>query len=154
MERLLLVMRRMFDFVVIDGGQSLGSISLKILELSNTLLLISNLTLPCLSNTNKLLKTFHDLGFPPKENIKLVINRYLKKSDISIKDAETTLEKKIFWTIANDYQTTVTALNRGKALSQFAPRAAISNNFRKLADQMTAEPEKQEKKGWAFLRRH
>ena len=154
MERLLLVMRRMFDFVVIDGGQSLGSISLKILELSDTLLLVSNLTLPCLSNTNKLLRTFHDLGFPPKENIKLLINRYLKKSDISIKDAETTLEKEIFWTIANDYQTTVTALNRGKALSQFAPREAITNNFRKLADRMTSEPEKKEKKGWAFLRRH
>ena len=154
MERLLLVMRRMFDFVVIDGGQSLGSISLKILELSDTLLLVSNLTLPCLSNTNKLLRTFHDLGFPPKENIKLVINRYLKKSDISIKDAETTLEKEIFWTIANDYQTAVTALNRGKALSQFAPREAITNNFRKLADQMISEPEKQEKKGWSFLRRH
>ena len=154
MERLLLVMRRMFDFVVIDGGQSLGSISLKILELSDTLLLVSNLTLPCLSNTNKLLRTFHDLGFPPKENIKLLINRYLKRSDISIKDAETTLEKEIFWTIANDYQTTVTALNRGKALSQFAPREAITNNFRKLADRMTSEPEKKEKKGWAFLRRH
>jgi len=154
MERLLLVMRRMFDFVVIDGGQSLGNISLKILELSNTLLLISNLTLPCLSNTNKLLRTFHDLGFPPKENIKLIINRYLKKSDISIKDAETSLEKEIFWTIPNDYQTTVTALNRGKALSQFAPREAITNNFRKLADRMTSEPEKKEKKGWAFLRRH
>jgi len=153
MERLLLVMRRMFDFVVIDGGQSLGNISLKILELSNTLLLISNLTLPCLSNTNKLLRTFHDLGFPPKENIKLIINRYLKKSDISIKDAETSLEKKIFWTIPNDYQTTVTALNRGKALSQFAPREAITNNFRKLADQMASEPEKQGKKGWSLFGR-
>ena len=153
MERLLLVMRRMFDFVVIDGGQSLGSISLKILELSDTLLLVSNLTLPCLSNTNKLLRTFHDLGFPPKENIKLLINRYLKKSDISIKDAETTLEKEIFWTIANDYQTTVTALNRGKALSQFAPREAITNNFRKLADQMASEPEKQGKKGWSLFGR-
>ena len=117
-------------------------------------MLVSNLTLPCLSNTNKLLKTFHDLGFPAKENIKLVINRYLKKADISIKDAETTLEKEIFWTIANDYQTTVTALNRGKALSQFAPRAAITHSFRNLADRMTSEPEKQEKKGWSFLRRH
>jgi len=150
---LLLVMRRMFDFVVIDGGQSLGNISLKILELSNTLLLISNLTLPCLSNTNKLLRTFHDLGSPSKENIKLIINRYLKKSDISIKDAETSLEKEIFWTIPNDYQTTVTALNRGKALSQFAPREAITNNFRKLADQMASEPEKQGKKGWSLFGR-
>jgi pilus assembly protein CpaE len=153
MERLLVVMRRMFDFVVVDGGQSLDDISLKILELSNTVLLISVLSLPCLSNTNKLLKTFYDLGFPPEENIKVVVNRYLKKSDISVKDAETSLEKKIFWTIPNDYQTTVTATNRGKALAQFAPREEITRNFRMLAAELGPETEKKEKKGWGFLGR-
>lgn len=150
MERLLMVMRRMFDFVVIDGGQSLGDISLKILELSDTVLLITVLSLPCLSNTNKLLKTFYDLGFPPDEKIKVVINRYLKRSDISVKDAETSLEKDIFWTIPNDFQTTVAATNRGKALSQFAPQKDITINFRKLADELGPEPEKKEK-GWDFL---
>jgi len=151
MERLLLVMRRMFDFVIVDGGQSLGDISLKILELSDTVLLISILSLPCLTNTNKLLRTFHDLGFPLRENIKIVINRYLKKSDISVKDAETSLDKRIFWTIPNDYQTTITATNRGKALAQFAPREEITRNFHKLADELGPESEKQEKKGWGIF---
>ena len=54
MERLLMVMIRMFDYVIVDGGQSLGDISLKIHELSDRVLLISVLSLPCLSNTNKL----------------------------------------------------------------------------------------------------
>jgi pilus assembly protein CpaE len=153
MERLLMVMRRMFDYVVVDGGQSLGDISLKIMELSDTVLLISVLSLPCLSNTNKLLRTFSDLGYPPEESIKVVINRYLKKSDISIKDAEISLEKKIFWTIPNDYQTTVTATNRGKALSQFAPREEITRNFRNLAVEIGPESEQKEKKSWSFLGR-
>lgn len=153
MERLLLVMRRMFDFIIIDGGQSLGDISLKILGMADTVLMISVLSLPCLSNTNKLLRTFADFGFPRDENIKIVINRYLKKSDISVKDAETSLEKKIFWTIPNDYQTTVTATNRGKALAQFAPREEITKNFQKLASELGPESEKQEKKGWSFLGR-
>jgi pilus assembly protein CpaE len=153
MERLLMVMIRMFDYVIVDGGQSLGDISLKILQLSDSVLLISVLSLPCLSNTNKLLRTFSDLGYPPEENIKVVINRYLKKSDISIKDAEISLEKKIFWTIPNDYQTTVTATNRGKALAQFAPREEITRNFRNLAAEMGPESEKKEKKGWSLLGR-
>ena len=153
MERLLLVMRRMFDFVIVDGGQSLGDISLKIIELSDTVLLISILSLPCLTNTNKLLRTFHDIGFPPNEKIKVVINRYLKKSDISVKDAETSLEKEIFWTIPNDYQTAITATNRGKALAQFAPREEITRNFQKLASELGPVSEKQEKKGWGILGR-
>ncbi len=153
MERLLIVMRRMFDFVIVDGGQSLGDISLKILGLSDTVLLISILSLPCLSNTNKLLRTFHDLGFPPDENIRIIVNRYLKKSDISVKDAEISLEKEIFWTIPNDYQTTVTATNRGKALAQFAPREEITRNFRNLAVELGPESEKKEKKGWGLFGR-
>ena len=151
MERLLIVMRRMFDFIIIDSGQSLGDISLKILEMSDTVLLISALSLPCLSNTNKLLKTFSDFGVPKKENIKIIINRYLKKSEISVKDAEISLEKKIFWTIPNDYQTTVTAINRGKALAQFAPREEITKNFQQLASELCPESEKQEKKGWGIF---
>ena len=153
MERLLIVMRRMFDYVIVDGGQSLGDISLKILGLSDTVLLISILSLPCLSNTNKLLRTFHDLGFPPDENIRVIVNRYLKKSDISVKDAEISLEKEIFWTIPNDYQTTVTATNRGKALAQFAPREEITKNFRNLAAELGPESEKKEKKGWGLFGR-
>ena len=153
MERLLMVMRRMFDYVIVDGGQSLGDISLKIMELSDTVLLISVLSLPCLSNTNKLLRTFSDLGYPSEERIKVVINRYLKKSDISVKDAEISLEKKIFWTIPNDYQTTVTATNRGKALSQFAPREEITRNFRNLAGELGPESETKEKKAWSLFGR-
>ena len=153
MERLLIVMRRMFDYVIVDGGQSLGDISLKILGLSDTVLLISILSLPCLSNTNKLLRTFHDLGFPSNENIRIIVNRYLKKSDISVKDAEISLEKEIFWTIPNDYQTTVTATNRGKALAQFAPREEITKNFRNLAAELGPESEKKAKKGWGLFRR-
>ncbi|UCD32723.1 MAG: hypothetical protein JSV38_02185, partial [Desulfobacterales bacterium] len=73
---------------------------------------------------------------------KVVINRFLKKSDISIKDAETSIEKEISWTIPNDYATAVTSLNRGKALAQFAPRQEITHNFRRLATELGPEPGK------------
>jgi pilus assembly protein CpaE len=142
MVRLLMLMQKVFDFVIIDGGQSLDDISLKILELSDTVLLISILSPPCLLNTQKLLRTFHDLGFPLDINIKILINRYLKKSNISIRDAESLIEKDIFWTIPNDYQTTITAINEGKPLVQFAPRKAVAKNFRTLADKLALESEK------------
>ncbi len=95
MARLLSLMQRMFDFVIIDGGQSLNDVSLKALEMSNNVLLISLLSLPCLSNTSKLLKSFANIGFLPDERIMIVINRYLKNSDISLKDAEDGINKKI-----------------------------------------------------------
>jgi len=44
----------------------------------------------------------------------IVINRYHKKSLISLKDAEASLDKKFFGLIDNDYLTTMSAINQGK----------------------------------------
>jgi pilus assembly protein CpaE len=140
-EHLLGLMQRMFDFVVVDGGQSLNETSLKIIEMSNNVLLVSLLSLPCLSNAAKLLYSFSSLGHLPKEDIKIVINRYVKDSEISLKDAEDSIRKEIFWTVPNDYTTTMSAINRGKALSQFASKAPITENLKVLADALQESKE-------------
>jgi pilus assembly protein CpaE len=153
-ENLLGLMQKMFDFVVIDGGQSLDATSLRILKMSNTVLLVSTLSLLCLSNTKKLLKSFHLLGYPSREHIRVIINRYLTKSDISLKDAEAGIDKKIFWTIPNDYRTTMSAINQGKPLCQWASKAAITKSMRGLADALIKGEAKKEKRGWKFLKRN
>ena len=142
MAHLIMLMQQVFDFIIIDGGQPLDDISLKILELSDIVLMVSILTPPCILNTKKLLTTFRDLGFPLDENIKIVINRYLKTSNISLLDAEASYEKEVFWNIPNDYQTTVNAINEGRPLAQFAPDEAITKNFKKFAAKLRAESEK------------
>ena len=144
-------MQKLFDFVVIDAGQSANKISLKILEMSDNILLMSLLSLPCLSNTNKLLQSISDLGFLPEERIRIVINRYLTKSEISLKDAEESIHKKIFWTIPNDYSSTMSAINNGKPLSEIASKAEITRNLNNLADTFAPKEEKQTKKWWKIL---
>jgi pilus assembly protein CpaE len=143
----------MFDFVVIDGGQSLDETSLRILQMSNTVLLVSTLSLPCLTNTNKLLKSFDALGYPSRERTRVIINRYLAKSKISLKDAESSIKKKIFWTIPNDYRTTMSAINQGKPFCQSASKAAITKSMRGLAEALMKGKEKKKKGGWRFLKR-
>jgi len=152
-ENLLDLMKKMFDFVVIDGGQSLDETSLRIMQMSNTVLLVSTLSLPSLTNTNKLLKSFDALGYPSRERTRVIINRYLAKSEISLKDAESSIKKKIFWSIPNDYRTTMSAMHHCKPLCQSAPKAAISKSMRGLADALIKGKEKKEKRGWKFLKR-
>jgi pilus assembly protein CpaE len=132
MEKILALMRNAFDYVVIDSGQSLDDISLKILEMSDIVFIAAILSLPCLSNVKKLLWIFKRIGYPASEKIKIVVNRFHKKSLISLKEAEKALDQQIFHLIANDYQTTMSAINQGKPLSVFAPREEISKNFRDL----------------------
>ena len=153
MEHLLSLMQRMFDFVVIDGGQSLDKTSLRILEISDIVLLVSILSLPCLANTKKLLKSFHGLGCLPEERIKVVINRHLKNPEVSLKDSEVAIDKKIFWTIPNDYRRTLSAINQGRPLCELASKAPITKSSRELAYALLEGKQKQQKKGWKFLKR-
>ncbi|KJS29825.1 MAG: hypothetical protein VR64_18595 [Desulfatitalea sp. BRH_c12] len=153
MQRLLDLMRRVFDVVIIDAGQSMSDASLKGLQLSDMVLLISILSLPCLSNTSKLLRSYIDLGYVKRERIKVVLNRYMKKSEISLSDAEAGISQPVFWTIPNDYKASMEAINSGKPLSQLAPRSEIARSFAQMAEKLMPSRETESKKRWSLFRR-
>jgi pilus assembly protein CpaE len=132
-DKLIMLMKKMFDIIVIDGGQSLNATSLKVFSMSDNILLVSLLSLPCLYNTNKLLRSFGGLDHTHKEKVRIIINRYLKKSDLSVKEAERSMGKGVFWTIPNDYKTTISAINQGKTLSEVASRASVTRSLQELA---------------------
>ncbi len=153
MTQLLSLMKQMFDYIIVDGGQSTNDTSLKILEISDMLLLVTILSLPCLANTNKLLKSFTDLGYVRSENIKVVLNRRMKKGEISLDDAETGIGKELYWTIPNDFGTTMEAINNGKPLLDIAPKARVTKNIFDLANSLSAPKEEKSKKKWSLFKR-
>jgi pilus assembly protein CpaE len=139
MQRVLNVLRDMFDVVVIDGGQSMDSAHLKVIEMSDTLLIISILSLPCLHNTHNLLRSLKGLSILPQDRIRVVINRYLKKSDVSIRDAEESMKQEIFWSIPNDYKATMSAINQGKPLSRVGRKAPVTRSLTEMANYLVGE---------------
>jgi pilus assembly protein CpaE len=152
--RLLGLMKGMFDYVIIDGGQSTDDTVLRVVELSDTLLLITILSLPCLSNSNKLIKSFVELGYLRKDQIKVVVNRYLKRSEISLNDAKAGIGEDPSWIIPNDYRTTMSAINQGKPLAKIAPKAPITQNFKNFAEAFIFPgAEKERKKKFRIFKR-
>lgn len=152
MKRLLGLMRGIFDFVIIDAGQSTEDTSLKVMELSDTLLLVTILSLPCLANTNKLLRSLTDLGYVTKDRIKVVLNRYMKKSEIGIGDAEAGIGQDLYWVIPNDYMTTMQAINGGKPLFYISPKSPITKSFLEMAATITAAAsDEKAKKKWGIV---
>ena len=154
MERLLTTMKQTFDFIIVDGGQSLDGPALKVLEMADKIFMVTLLNLPCLRNTKNLLKSFSGLKTVPQDRLRLVINRHLKKSDITIQDAEKSIQNPIFWNIPNDYKTTMSAINRGIPLYQISPKASITKNLEAFADQLIEPKEaKPANRGWRIFRR-
>lgn len=144
-ESLLKLMRTMFDFIIIDGGQSLDDVSKKILQISDMVLLVAILNLPCLINVQRLLSTFRSLGYPYEENIQIVANRMHKKSLISLKEAEKSINKEFLGSIPNAFEMTMSAINQGKPLSNLDYDAEICKAFRSLAVQLSGKTEKKKK---------
>jgi len=88
-----------------------------------------------LANVKKLLWTFSRLGFPKPEKTKILMNRYHKKSLISLKEAEESLKQKIYCLIMNDYQTTMSAINQGKDSCRDRPGGRNNEKLQGLGGQ-------------------
>jgi len=134
--RILSHMRQLFDFIVIDAGHSFSDMSMKTLENSNRVFLISLLSLPCLTNTSKLLASFEGWGYPAPKNTHVIINRYLQGSEITLEDCEQSIKKKIAWKFPNDYALTMSAINQGRSLSEVDEKAALTKSFRAFAEDL------------------
>jgi len=138
-ERLLSLMKVEFDYIVIDIGHSLNEIALKVLEMSDRVIINFVSSLPCLVNMKRLLESFKQIGYPKDENIEIVLSRHQKNSMISPKEAEEGLGKKIFWFVPNDYMTTISAINQGKALSTINQKAEITKNIKDFTLKVVAK---------------
>lgn len=152
-ESLLTVMQQMFDFIVLDIGQLLNDTAFKILNMSDRNIMIVLQSLPHLAKINKLMRMFKKLGYPDTNNIHIVVNRFMKNTNIDIPDMEHSLEKKIFWTIPNDCKTAITAINKGLPLKKIAPNKEISRSFMQLAFCINGNTEEGEekRKRWIFF---
>jgi pilus assembly protein CpaE len=152
-EQLLKLMGSMFDYIVIDSGQSIDDTSMKILEVSDLVLIVGVLSLPCLIKIKRLQETFRMVGYPNDQNVKIVMNRYNKKSDISLKEAEESLKRSIFWTIPNNYQAAMSAINQGKPLSVIAGGSEIAKGFKDLTAFLAGSGEvtKAKKAFWGLI---
>lgn len=150
MDVLLDLMITKYDYIIIDLGQSLSETALKILQRSERIQLVAIQSLPCLSNTNRLIKSFVDFGSINKEKINVVLNRYFKKGMVSLANAEEGIGKKLSWVIPNDYSTTMSAINSGKALYQISSRSKIVECFNDYVETLLPQEEKQRKK-WKWF---
>jgi pilus assembly protein CpaE len=134
-EKILGLMENTFEFLVIDGGKFSGEVSARLFEMADTILLLTNLTHPCLEKLTRLLSFFQKLKPPPEEKVKIVVNRYEINSSLSLslEEAEIELRRHIFWTIPNDFSAVMEAANQGKTLIDFGEEKEIRKSFLHLA---------------------
>jgi pilus assembly protein CpaE len=75
------------------------------------------------------------------DKVKIVVNRVgLENGQITLKKAEETIGREIFWQIPNDYSTMINARNNGVPLIEQAPRAAVTHAIIAMAAALSGDP--------------
>jgi pilus assembly protein CpaE len=131
--RLLQFLKGIFDFVVVDCGGQLAGCTMSILENANLTIFTMVLSLPTIKTAKRYLTAMERKGIR-KDRLRLVVNRYLPKADIQIKDAERVLGQKVYATVPNDYEDIISSINKGIPLIKLMPRAPASKAFESLVN--------------------
>ena len=74
------------------------------------------------------------------DKVKILVNRVgLENGQITLKKAEETLGREIFWQLPNDYRTMIEARNNGVPLIEQAPKAAVTQSIIALAAALSGD---------------
>jgi pilus assembly protein CpaE len=130
-KKVLSLLKSMFKYIIIDA-ETISERTTIALEMSDMILLVFFMSLPGIKNMQRYLRYFDKMGLG-RDRVKLVANRYVKKSDIKIEDAEKALNYPIFWAVPNDWDTTMTCLNKGITINMGAPRSQLNSSLNELA---------------------
>ncbi len=141
LQRVIGLLKATFTHLILDLSKSYSTIDIIALEMANHILLVTQLDLPCLRNIVRLMMSFSEME-DIADKIKIVVNRVgLESGQITLKKAEETIGKDIFWQIPNDYRTMVEVRNNGVPLIEQAPKAAVTQSIVAMAEALTSGEE-------------
>jgi pilus assembly protein CpaE len=158
LKRVIALLKTSFTHLIIDISKNFGPVDMTALESANTVLMVTQLDLPCLRNVVRLMQYFetHE-GLTDK--IRILVNRVgLEDTQIGMNKALETIGREVYWQIPNDFATMVEARNNGVPLCTQAPRSKLTRSLEQLAQQLDqsanpkADEEKKPRKGlFSFL---
>jgi pilus assembly protein CpaE len=147
MEELLRALGRLYDYIVIDAGNMINSVSVAALYAADTVFLVTNPDVPSIRNAQRLVDRVRQIG-AGSERVRILLNRSSDQILIAPKQIETALGYSIHHTFSSDYRTVSTALNSGVplALTNHSELASQFGAFTKqlvgLQEGVKPEPEK------------
>jgi pilus assembly protein CpaE len=138
-EEVLRVLAKVYDFVIIDAGNTINACALSALYAADTIFLVTNPDVPSIRNAQRMIERIRQLGVGG-ERIRIVLNRASDQNLIAPKQIETALGYAIHQTFASDYRTVATALNAGVPLAS-TDHSELAGQFTSFTRQLVGLPQ-------------
>ncbi len=137
--RVLGLLKRMFDYIIVDTAPFLDEPVLSILERSDDVLLVVDMDLPSVKNAKLALDTLKLIKYPIETRMKLVLNRVNSKARLDIGELERSLELEVQAAISSD-KLVPRAVNEGEPAVSLYPRSRVAKDLRGVA-MLVVDPE-------------
>lgn len=124
-----------YDIVLLDMPRVVDVLLMNALDQASSIFLVLQASVPHLRNADKLLSVFRSLDYS-KDKIELILNRYDKRSEISVEKIQKALGPFEIHQIANGWRQVSTAINQGVPLVQLEKRHGVIRNLSQLGDTM------------------
>jgi len=108
--------RGVYDWIVVDMGRGLNTLTAGILEEIDEMYLIATLDLPALHQTKQVVQAALDTGYS-RNRLRLIVNRAPKRIDFDLAQVQKVLGLPIFEMLPNAYPELFEAYSEGNLLS-------------------------------------
>jgi pilus assembly protein CpaE len=132
--RVIGLLRASYTHLLFDLSKRFTPTDLTAMRMADLILLVCQLELSSLRNVVRIL---HTLGTEEglAEKVQVVVNRVgAEECDITIKKAEESIGRQIFWQVPNDYKAMLSARNSGEPLLVHAPKSKTQQSLQLLAN--------------------
>jgi len=136
--KIITTLRGEFEWIVVDLGYWIDSLYRTVIEKSDIVLLLAELSVPDLNNLGRIKKLFFRYGFDFNK-VKIVVNRFETKGVLGIKDIENSIMQPVFFQLPSDYASMADAINQGESLATVAPNSKLWRSLKKLAKEIVKQ---------------
>ncbi len=139
--KLLRFAKTQADLVLIDLGRKLDAGALEALDLSDSVFLVVQQTLPYIRDARRMLDLFRSLGYST-DKVKPILSRFNRQADITTQDIEGALGSALFAHVPNDYKVASAAVNQGVPVHKLAPNSQVARGLNEFAAKLGAPPQR------------
>jgi pilus assembly protein CpaE len=148
LQRVIGLLRASYSHLVLDLSKSFSPNDVTAMRMADVILVVAELELSSLRNMVRMMLALgNDESLSAK--VKVILNRVNSDAEITVKKAEETIGKPIFWQIPDDPRSMSEARNAGVPLLQQAPKSKAQLAFADLAAALCGKEKavKKEKRG-------
>lgn len=137
-DNLIDVATKDYDYVIIDLPHTLDSLTIKALDRSDMIFVVTQPIMTYLKAVTHLLHLFTRLDYESSK-VRVLLNRMDNVGVLSVARVQDSIQKKINLSVPNDFMGAVESVNLGVPIIKASPQSPITEALRTLAMELTGK---------------